>query len=138
SPSGSGPSRPKKALKETGGGERDTGSVSPQDCTSAPECPGLDDLDNLSVLSEGELSEEDDDNTISNLEAFYGFHDQEGDKFDDKLIQIVDAGLCKKPDEAKTKDLLEQYPKPVNSKNLRVPKTNGEVWKLLTKNQRLR
>ncbi|RUS80837.1 hypothetical protein EGW08_011392 [Elysia chlorotica] len=102
--------------------------------TSAPECPGLVDLDNLSVLSEGEVY----DNSISNLEAFYGFHDQEGDKVDDKLIQIVDAGLCKKPDEAKTKDLLEQYPKPVNSKNLRVPKTNVKVWKLLTKNQRLR
>lgn len=103
---------------------------------------GWDDFDNLSRVSgsvseEGEVSDEDD--TLNELESFYGAQKLKGAKIDDKLARVVDSGLTKcSPCENKLKEVCERYPAPENTKNILVPKTNPEIWKLLNKGQRVR
>ena len=108
-----------------------------------------DDFDNLSRVSmsiseEGEVNEaeeveEDEYDALKELESFYGAQQVKGTKIDERLANIVDAGLSKgSPCTEKIKEVCERYPTPANTKNIVVPKTNNEIWKLLTKGQRLR
>ena len=99
--------------------------------------------DPLDSLSDTDHSaddvEDEDDDCLKQLEDFYGTSAKSGDKVDEKLAKVVDAGLCKRfLSEDKLKLLSEKYPVPANCENIRVPKTNPEVWKNLYKNQKLR
>lgn len=97
-----------------------------------------DDLDYLSSHSEGEIIEDSADEDLQELESFFEANSSKGDKIDDRLAIIIDNGLCKKLREEKIQELGDKYLAPANSKNIRVPRTNPEIWKLLSKAQKSR
>ena len=78
------------------------------------------------------------DDSLTALEGFYTEQDTFGAPLEEKLGLILDTGVCKSISEMKKKELSEKYLTPSNCKNLRVPRTNNEVWKELTKTQRRR
>ena len=97
----------------------------------------LDDLDNLSsVHSDGELVSEDE--SLQGLESFYEISPKKGPQIEGKLATIIDNGLCQRLDDEKIKEIGNKYLPPGNTKNVRVPRTNPEIWKLLSKAQRTR
>ena len=115
-------------------------SQSPEVHTSpqkkAKVCQTIDPLDNLlydSDESDNDIGTEDDD-CLKDLQEFFGSKQQCGDKIDEQLANVVNDGLNSSTlDEEKLKTLCNKYPPPENCENLRVPKTNPEIWKNLSK-----
>lgn len=106
---------------------------------AGPSHKTLDALDELSDSDSNSSSGEIVDSDLDELVEVFGNNEKTGAKIDEKLANLVDSGLTKKPSsDLRIKEVCEKYPKPENSKNLRVPKTNPELWKLLTKAQRVR
>ncbi|GFR79931.1 reverse transcriptase and recombinase [Elysia marginata] len=88
-------------------------------------------------LNEEEFVEEEED-CIKELEEFFGDSNKVGEK-NTKLADIINSGvLGNSLDEAKLKSICEKYPTTGNCRHITVPKTNKEVWKNLSKHQRLR
>ena len=105
---------------------------------------GNEEFDSFSQL-ELELSEsdhsndEEDDDYIKELESFYETTEKRGEAIEDRLAKVVDCGLSKGVINGdKIKEICEKYPAPVNCKNLVVPRTNPEIWKLLSRTQQQR
>ena len=99
----------------------------------------LDELDALSIglsnSEEGEL-EASDDEGLQDLESSFKTSSVKGTNIDDKIAKIIDSGLCKKLSEEKFRSIGEKYPPPGNCNNIRVPRTNHEIWKFLSKSQK--
>ena len=91
------------------------------------------DLDKLSMLASGsESGKESDDDTLKQLEDFYGADTIKGKDIDGKLAKIVVNGLCQGINEEKIKEVTDSYIAPGNCKNLVMPRTNLDIWKKIS------
>ena len=97
-----------------------------------------DDFDLLTSDSDSDQDKHSDsDCDLDELEEVFGSSEKYGPKIEDKLCKLIDSGLTKNPSsDVKIKEVCKKYPRPENSKNLRVPRTNLEIWKLLSKGQK--
>ena len=104
--------------------------------SSQNHSPSWDDLENFSSHSEGEINDNSEDENLLELESFFEMIDKKGGRIDTKLATIIDNGLCKQLSEEKIKEIGDKYLPPENTNNIRVPRTNQEIWKLLSKTQK--
>ena len=70
---------------------------------------------------------------LQDISAFFEIDQNRGDKVNEAFTKIVSAALQHKPAEEHIKKLIAKYPRTENMLNLRVPKTNNDVWEAMRK-----
>ena len=93
--------------------------------------------DGSSSEEEGQADQSNDSDFFKDLDELFKAQDKCGPDIDDKLANIVNAGIRSGLSEESLKKLLDDYFRPGNCSNLMVPKVNNEIWNKLKLETRL-
>lgn len=70
---------------------------------------------------------------LKGLSEFFSCEEDKGPKINESFANIFQSSLRKKPGAELTEKLCKKYPRPENVENMRVPKTNDQVFSVMNK-----